>query len=255
VINAKAKLIDRKFTVKSTLVDIPEEYIEEFFEKDYPREVIFVKAIRFKYDPTISVQKPVIRYTIYPFESVKLFCEESFGILLTLASIVLRERYLRSSDPFFFTITPEEFIHYLNKILGSLSSIHINRQLGMRLIENREGLYTLASALGVYASNNSSFAYLHPALFECIPSNLENRITKNNLVQFQRVVSSYSQKAGSIRSFSSVLLLQELFEKELGFIPNYGTASLLRIPIYNLVRKYIPFSKALCLCPEMIRNE
>ena len=248
VVNAKVNLIDRSFAVRRVPVDIPEECFGEFIRKGSPCEVVFVKTMKFKYDPTMGEQKPYIRYTVYPFESVKLFGGEGYGWLLSLASMVLRERYLRSGDPFFFTITPEEFEWYLDKILGPLSHGYINEQFGLRLVESQEGLYTLASLLGVYASDGPTLSYLHPALFECFPSSLEDRIEKNDLVRFQRIASRYGQKAESLRSVSGVLLLQELFEKEFGSILNYRTASMLREPLHNLLNICIPLSKALCLC-------
>jgi hypothetical protein len=247
VINTKAAVIDRNFTVRRILIDIPEKCFDEFIRKEPPYEVIFVKTMRFRYDPT-GKQRPYIRYTIYPFESVKLFGEESYGgRLLTAASMVLRERYLRSSDSFFLAITPEEFKGYLNKILGSLFHGYTNEQFGLRLVESRQGLFALASLLRVYTSDGSSLTYLHPALFECFPSILESQVKKNDLVRFLRIASRYNQKAGSVQSVQKVFLIQELFKEEFGSILDYRTGTLLSASLHNLVNICIPLSRALCL--------
>jgi len=251
VVNTKAAVIDRNFAVRRTRIDIPEKCIDEFIRREPPYEVVFVKAMRFRYDPT-GEQRPYIRYTIYPFESVKLFGGESYGgRLLTVASMVLRERYLRSSDSFFFTITPEEFKWYLNKILSPLFHGYTSEQFSLRLVESREGLYALASLLRVYIPDGSSLTYPHPALFECFPSILESQVKKNDLVRFLRIASRYNQKAGSLQSDQKVFLIQELFKKEFGSILDYRTATLLRAPLYNLVNICIPLSKALCLYSEV----
>jgi hypothetical protein len=251
VVNTKAAVIDRNFAVRRIPVEISEKCIDEFIRGEPPYEVIFVKDMRFRYDPT-SLQRPYIRYTIYPFESVKLFGGESYGgRLLTIASMVLRERYLRSSDSFFFTITPEEFKWYLNKILSPLSHGYASEQFGLRLVESREGLRALASLLSVYTSDGSSLMYLHPALFECFPSILESQVKKNDLIRFMSIASRYNQKAASLQSVQKVFLIQELFKKEFGSILDYRTATLLRVSLHNLVNICIPLSKALCLYPEV----
>lgn len=242
VVNAKVTLIDRSFAVRRISVDIPEKCVGELSRREPPYEVIFVKAMKFRYDPMMS-EKPYIRYMVYPFESVKLFGEESYGWLLSLASMVLRERYLRSSDPFSFTITPEEFKWYLGKVLRLIPKGHANEQLGLRLVQSGDGLYLLASSLRVYARDGPYLSYLHPALLECLPSSLEGRVTKTDLVRFQRIASRYGQKAESLKSLESVFLIQDLFGKEFGSIPDYRTASLLRVSLYNLVKICIPLSK------------
>lgn len=121
VVNAKATVIDRRFNGMRIPIDIPEEYFNEFVGRESPYEVVFVKDISIRYDPTVSEQSPYIRYTVYPFESIKLFGEESYGLPLSIASIVLRELYLRSNDPFYFTVTPKSlkdfWLRYLVRFL------------------------------------------------------------------------------------------------------------------------------------------
>jgi hypothetical protein len=251
VVNTKAAVVDRNFAVRRIPVEISEKCIDELIRREPPYEVIFVKDMRFRYDPT-SEQRPYIRYTIYPFESVKLFGGESYGGgLLTIVSMALRERYLRSSDPFFFTITPEEFKWYLNKILSPLFHGYASGQFGLRLAESREGLSVLASLLRVYTSDGSSLMYLHPALFECFPFILESQVKKNDLIRFMSIASRYNQKAPSLQPVQKVFLIQELFKKEFGSILDYRTATLLRVSLHNLVNICIPLSKALCLYPEV----
>jgi len=251
VINAKATIIDRNFRAKHISIDIPEECFDEFIKKGPPYEVIFVKTMKVRCDPTMIEQRPYIRYTVYPFESIKLFGEESYGWLLTIASIVLREFYLMSSDPFFFTITPKEFQWCLAKILKSLPCGDIE-QFALRLIETKEGLYLLASLLGVYVPEGSFLSYLHPALFECLPFSLKGQVGKDELVRFQRIASEYLAKAESLPRSYSNFLIQELFRREFGSPLDYTTANYLRTALHYLVRTFIPLSKDLCLgCEEV----
>lgn len=245
IINTKATIIDRNFIPRRIPIDIPEEYFDEF-KKEYPYEVLFVKVMKFRYDPTSNEQKPYLRYTIYPFTSTSIFGNENYGWLLSLISIVLRERYLRSDNPFKLTITPEDLKWYLNKIVSTLN-IKVDRQLGLKLIENTNGLLALAFALGVYTSEDSSPSYIHPALIERFPFNFEDQFEKNDLIRFQKVVSMYSQEAGSLNKPNRVFSLQKLFEKEFNYSINFKTAYQLESSLYNLVNVYIPLSKTLNL--------
>ena len=248
IVNVKATLIDRNFTIKHVYLNILEEYFNELIErkKEFPCEVIFVKDIRVGYNSTMSEQKPYVRYMVYPFESIKLFGEESYGPLLSVVSLVLREYYLRSDDPFLFTINPEEFKRCLVKILGSFSYSHID-ELGLKLIESKKGLYTLASLLKVYASDGPMLSYLHPALLECFVSDPKCHFSKNYLVGLQRIVSKYCQESKPFGIVSNISLIQKLFEEELGLVPSYNEAKRLILPLYNLVKVCIPLSKALCM--------
>lgn len=252
VINARAAVIDRRLAVKRVRVDIPDECISEFSSREPPYEVVFVKDMKV-YDPTVG--KPITRYTIYPFESVKLFGEEGYWWLLSVASIVLRERYLMSSDPFYFTITPEEFRWELDRVLRPLSHRRTNGHLGLKLIESMEGLHTLASSLGVYASDGPRLLYVHPALLECLHSCFEGPASRTDLLRFLRIAYRYAQKADSLQSLSSLFFIKDLFEKEFDYIPDYRTASLLRAAFRNLLKICIPLSKTLCSGSEGIRHE
>jgi len=244
VVNTRATLIDRSFSVKRVYLDIPEEYFDKLVGKGPLREVIFIKDTKFSYDPTRSVQRPYIRYVVYPFETIKLFGEESYGLPLSVVSMVLREYYLKSKDLFLFNLTPEEFRRYLVRILSPFSHTQIN-EFGLRLIESRKGLSTLASLLRVYVSDASIFSYLHPALFECFISSLKGRIERNYLIGLQRIASRYVQESEPSRIVSNVLLIQKLFEEELGFTISYSEAERLIIPLHTFVKVCIPLSKAL----------
>lgn len=246
VVNTRATLIDRSFTVKHVYLDISEEYFDQLVRRESPQEVIFIKDAKFSYDPTMSMQRPYIRYMIYPFESIKLFSEESYGLPLSIVSMVLREYYLKSNDPFLFTLTPEEFKKCLVRILSPFPHSQIN-ELGLRLIESRKGLSALASLLRVYVSDGSIFSYLHPALFECFITTLKDRIEKNYLVGLQRIASRYIQESEPSRIISNVLLIQKLFEEELNSTLSYTKAERLIVPLHTFAKVCIPLSKALCM--------
>ena len=243
VVNARATVIDRSFNERRIPIDVPEECFNKLVMGEPPYEVVFVKDIRIRYDPAVSEQKSHIRYTVYPFESIKLFDEKSYGLPLSIVSIVLRELYLRSNDPFYFTVTPEEFKKFLVKILSPFSHDHINK-LGLKLIESRNGIHTLASLLGVYSSDGSLLSYLHPALLECLIG-LERRVEKKYLISLQRIASKYAQEAESLGSLQSVLLIQELFEKEFCSKPSHSIAKRLMASLYSIVKVCIPLSKGL----------
>jgi len=244
VVNTRAILIDRSFAARHVYLDIPEEYFDQFVGRESPREVIFIKDTKFSHDPMMSVQRPYIRYTVYPFESIKLFGEDSYGLLLSIVSMVLREYYLKSSDPFLFTLTPEEFRKCLVGILSPFPYSQIN-ELGLRLIESRKGLSALTSLLRVYVSDGFIFSYLHPALFECFISSLKGRIEKDYLVGLQRIATRYVQESEPSRIVSNVLLIQKLFEEELGFTLSYSKAEGHIIPLHTFVKVCVPLSKAL----------
>jgi hypothetical protein len=245
VVNARATVIDRGFNERRIPVDVPEDCFNELVTGEPPYEVVFVKDIRIRYDPSVSEQKPYIRYTIYPFESIKLFDEKSYGLPLSIVSTVLRELYLRSNDPFYFTVTPEEFKRLLIKILSPFSHDHINK-LGLKLVESRNGIYTLASLLGVYSSDGSLLSYLHPALLECLIG-LERRVEKKYLISLQRIASKCTQEAESLGSLQSVFLIQELFKEEFCYKPSYSVAKRVMVSLYNIVKTCIPLSKGLGL--------
>ena len=243
-VNAKAFVIDRNFNLRSIRhVDVPVECIGQLVGKESTHEVVFVKDMRLRYEPALNEQSPYIRYTVYPFESINIFGGENYGPLLSITSMVLREFYLRSSDPFYFTLTLDEFKKYLAKILNRFPFSHAN-ELGLKLIESREGLITLLSLLGVYDSYGRSFLYLHPALLECYLYNIKGKINKTNLRRLQRIVYEYYQKAGSLTSHQELFLIRDSFKKEFGFDPNYSGAQRFIRSFYNLVNLCIPLSKS-----------
>jgi len=247
IINVRTKVIDRSFTVRHLSVDVPEEYFNDLVGKAVPHEIIFVKYMKF-IDPALTM-RPYIRYTIYPFEFVKLFSEESYGWLLSMLSIVLREYYLKSSDPFLFTIKPEEFRNYLVKILSLFSHNYAN-ELGLTLIKNKEWFHNLASMLGVYASNGVSLLYLHPALLSCFPPNLENVFDKDYLMHLQKIAFEYNKVVESHKNTDLILLVQNMFRDEFKYNLNFSEAIQFNMALHNLVKVCIPLSKALCLGGE-----
>jgi len=210
--------------------------------------VVFVKDIRLN-APTINEPRPYVRYTVYPFESVKVLGGENYGPLLTITSIILRACYLKSKDPFYFTLTSDEFKQYLTKIFRQLPYSHTN-ELGLKLVESREGLKVLLSLLGVYDLDGQFFIYFHPALLECFLSNLKGPINKNNLVRIQRIVYNCYKKADSFTKLSGLSLIKDLFKKEFGIVPNDGQAIKLIQAVFSVVDLCIPLSKFFNSWPE-----
>jgi hypothetical protein len=241
VVNVKASIIDRNFNLKHILVDVPEECIEQLMSSESFHEVVFVKDIKLN-APTINGQKPYIRYTVYPFESVKVLGGENYGPLLTITSIILRDRYLRSKDPFYFILSLGEFKQYLAKIFRQFPFAHTN-EFGLKLVESEEGLKILLSSLGVYDLDGRSFLYFHPALLECLLSNLKCPINKNNLVRLQRIVYKCYKKADSFTQLSGISLIKDLFKREFGIVPNDGQAVKLIQAVFSVVELCIPLSK------------
>jgi hypothetical protein len=242
VVNVKASIIDRNFNLKHILVDVPEECIEQLTSSESFHEVVFIKDIRLN-APTINEQRPYIRYTVYPFESVKVLGGENYGPLLSITSMILRDCYLRSQDPFYFTLTSDEFKQYLAKIFRHFPYSHAN-ELGLKLVESREGLKVLLSILGVYDLDDQFFLYLHPSLLECFLFNLEGRINKNNLLRLQRIVYRYYQEADFLTQLDGIFLIRDLFEKEFGFILHHSQAVKLIQAVYSVVNLCIPLSKS-----------
>jgi hypothetical protein len=248
VFNVKASIIDRNFNLKHILVDVPEEYIDQLMSSESFHEVVFVKDIRLN-APTINEQRPYVRYTVYPFESVKVLGGENYGLLLTITSIILRVCYLRSKDPFYFTLTSDEFKQYLAKIFRQFPYSHTN-ELGLKLVESREGLKVLLSLLGVYDLDGQFFIYFHPALLECFLSNLKGPINKNNLIRIQRIVYNCYKKADSFTKLSGISLIKDLFRKEFGIVPNDSQAIKLIQAVFSVIDLCIPLSKFFNSWPE-----
>ena len=248
VVNVKASIIDRNFNLKHILVDVPEECIEQLMSSESIHEVIFVKDIKLN-ALKINEQKPHIHYMVYPFESVKVLGGENYGPLLTITSIILRDCYLRSKDPFYFTLTPDEFKQYLAKIFRQFPCSHTN-ELGLKLVESREGLKVLLSLLGVYDLNGQFFIYFHPALLECFLSNLKGPINKNNLIRIQRIVYNCYKKADSFTKLSGISLIKDLFKKEFGIVPNDSQAIKLIQAVFSVIDLCIPLSKFFNSWPE-----
>ncbi|MEM2703318.1 MAG: hypothetical protein QXR45_09170 [Candidatus Bathyarchaeia archaeon] len=250
VLNAKAFIIDHHFLIKQTTVDIPVEYSDSIFEKDVqkPLEVIFVRFVRVKYDPTTVDQKPYIRYVIYPFDSVKMFGPESFGSVLTLSSMKLRESYLQSKNPFDTNITPQDLVRSL-RVMTQLPYISTKRdELAFRLLGSREGAKILASLLGIYefGNNHVTFKYIHPALLECFLTTIKDNVNQTELACFFRVALKYLEdKLKSPSSYISPFLIEDLFYKEFRTNINFATAKLLRKYFFHLMHLVIPLSKGL----------
>lgn len=241
-INIKATILDRYFNAKRIPVDMPDEAYREIIQKEPPYQVVFVKKINVKFNPTGNPEIR-LRYKAYPFESLKLFSGENYGWLLTATSIILRECYLKSPEPLSFTLSPEEFRVKLRKIYSLLFLNYRNKELGLDLTENKEGINTLASILGVYAPHDQTILYLHPALIECFISMAKNPIDKNSLIQFQRNVYIYSymlQKS----SIQKIFKIQELFKTKLKEAEN------LEVMLNKLLNVVIPLSKTLKSLPE-----
>jgi hypothetical protein len=246
--NAKAYVIDRNFEVRETPVDIPQDYAAEVFTKrrNEPSEAIFIKFVRIKHDPTIKDQKPYIRYVIYPFESIKLFRSESFGTVLSLASIKLRESYLRSKHPFNITLTSKDLVKSLETLVKLPFGSFIGDEFVFKLLESDEGMRMLALGLGLYEYENSTFKYIHPSLFECVLTTLKNRISKIELKGLLRIGERYlEERSQQPESPISPITIEELFKEELGIRINFGEAKLFARSLYYLTNVIIPLSKGL----------
>jgi hypothetical protein len=250
VFNARAFIIDKHFLIKQTHVDIPQDYSDNIFTNgtNKPLDVIFVKFVRVKYDPTTVDQKPYIRYVVYPFDSVKMFGSENFGSVVTLASMKLRESYLRSKHPFDTNLTPQDLVRSL-EVMTQLPYISTKRdELALRLLGNREWAKTLALSLGIYefGNNDVTFKYIHPALLECFLMIIKNNINQTKLACFLRLASKYlEEKSTSPASYISPFLIEDLFYKEFGTNINFGTAKLLGKYFFHLMHLVIPLSKGL----------
>jgi hypothetical protein len=258
----KAIIIDRNFISYNKSVDIHEKYFDEFVQNKSIYEIILIKILNVRFNSIMNEQDRHIRYVLYPVqhESIKkLFGEENYGLSLTIASIVLRNFYLRSNHPFSFIVTPDDFKEYLIKIDkefkkltktdGLFSNDNIN-QLGFKLFDNNEGLHVLASILGVYTYtiDDSKFSHLHPALFECLLS-LENKIKEidfNTLTKLYNITSKLLESEESNQEFTlqKTFLIQKLFKDESNDNITYEDAKRFARNIYKL-RKYILFSKEL----------
>jgi hypothetical protein len=250
VLNARAHIIDRNFSVKQTPVDIPQDYANEIFAKGRhePLEVIFVRSVSLKYDSATEEQKPYIRYAIYPFESVKLFGFEEFGSVLSLASMKLRENYLQSKHPFNTSLTPRDLIGSL-AVLAQLPFVSTKHdELAFRLLETKQGAEAFTLALGVYeyGNENATFRYIHPALLECFLMNFKTDLDQTKLTGLLRIAEKYlAEKSRSPTSYISPLFIEELFSEEFGTTIKFSEAKLLGKFLFRLTNLVIPLSKGL----------
>ena len=238
IVNVKATIIDRDIKLRNIPVDIPQEHIKEFTERKSPCESIFIKRISLVGRSGSESLKLYKRYTVYPFGSIKLFKEEGYGHLLTAISIILRNRYLKSEDPFFITLTLGELKDKMRLLFRGTSE-----ELGLRLLESREGLNNLVSLLEVYNAENSSFLYLHPAFIELfyLLMDHEGKFARESLLQFiKAIISRYYKITGSPTPAQF-----KKFCEELSIVNLTGKDARLRLLLDGIRDFYVPLSKFL----------
>jgi len=241
IVNIRSTIIDRDLKHRNILIDIPQEYLEEFIERKYLCESIFVKRVWLRGYPESGSLKPYKRYTVYPFSSAELFKEESYGRLLTAMSIILRDSYLKSRNPLSLALTPRELKDKMRSFLHGVPG----KELGLRLLESEEGLSRLVSLLEVYYPEDSSFLYLHPVLIECfyILAGRKGKLTRENLLHFLKAVSRYYSTSKPLTPAQ----FKEFYEK-LASITGFAEGEAkLRILMDSIRDPCIPLSKFLYL--------
>ena len=240
VVNARATVIDRNIKLRNIPIDVPQEYIKDFTERRSPCESIFIKRVLLRRNPEFGNLKPYKRYTVYPLSSAKLFKEEGYGRLLTALSIVLRDSYLKSTGYFSLPLAPKELKDKMRLFFRNASG----EELGLRLLENKEGLNKLISLLGVYYPEDSSFLYLHPILIECfnlLTEDSKDKLTKENLLLFLKNTLEYYKTT----ELPTPAQFKRFYENLSSVISFTGREVKLRLFLDGIRSFYIPLSKFL----------
>ncbi|MEM2294216.1 MAG: hypothetical protein QXX41_13170 [Nitrososphaerota archaeon] len=164
----KVNILDNTLNSKLCYCLLPKEN-SHLIENKSLTEAVIIKRIRI-YDE-YTQKHPSFQILLYPLNSSALFDDEYSNIVITIASIVLRRKYLESSEPLSLEATLEKIKREMVDVFHSpfFKQHKLNWDtIAFRLLQKWEGIKIILESLGVYQIINNVLFYLHPSLIESL---------------------------------------------------------------------------------------
>ena len=240
-----AKILDSNLSIRRVCFYISSDSLEHIKDK-LVTEAIVSKYFRI-YKPG-HPGKSFCRLSLYPFDSTEVFKGEVPGVLVTVASIVLRSLYFRSNE--LIRLEPElsDIRNFILQIFRQKPfSRYSCETLGFRLLETLEGTRILLELLGVYDTKATKVTFIHPSLIECVYSFL-NGIHVLGYDEIKKAATLLAEIINSNRislDMSNVFNVQEIFEKNMGLRLTFKNAKELLSSLRVAKKTIIPLSKQL----------
>ena len=240
-IPVEARLLDANLRTGYVHSELPSEYAD-YTNQNGVYEVIVVKHFRAGGQPF----RP--RFSLYPFDSSKLFRDASFGVLPTALSICLRKAYMDSNG-----LGLNIGIPGLRSLVTEVLKLDIFNSydwsdVASRTIVSDSGLKILIELLGLYPLEEGQFFFLHPGFAEILPS-VEEETRSSDLSSLRsslmKVFEAYSS-LGAEMTMGSTFALQARLRNAFGVQLSFPAAKVVNGIMDAMKRSTIPMSKFLC---------
>ncbi|HEC86984.1 MAG TPA: hypothetical protein ENI49_03845 [Thermoplasmatales archaeon] len=173
----------------------------------------------------VNKNKLSFRIRAYPFKSTDLF-QDFPGILISVASLVLRLEYLKSR--LLNIVELQSIQEIIQKIFRRPPfSQFSHNEIGFHILDRDDGIQIIASLLGVYKIHNHNLIYLHPSLIECLSLLTDiTEVDQNKLHEGMEILANIlvTDLANGKVSPELAFKLQKIWEDRLNEKVNYKTA-------------------------------
>jgi hypothetical protein len=237
-------ILDSDLSVKRVKCYIPRDSLEEIKSRPVTEAII---SKRFKVYKPRSAQRSFYLISLYPFESTEIFRENVPGVLVTVASIILRSLYFRSSQ---LTMLEAGLPEIRNLILWTFKRRPFDKYpwetLGSRLLGTLEGTRMLLELLGVYTVQATKVMFIHPSLVECAYSLLGGyNLHHEEIKAVSTLLAEMIDHLQTSYELKSIFDLQEVFKEKLGLRLGFQDAKKLLGLLRIIKNTIIPLSKQL----------
>jgi len=245
LVKITANILDSNLSIRKADCYIPCDLLEYIKDKSIMEAIVLKHFIIYK--PEYS-KKSLSRLLLYPFDSTELFKGEIPGVLITVASIVLRSLYFRSNE---LTRLEPELSDIRNFILKIFRYKPFSRYsyetLGSRLLETTEKTQILLELLGVYDTEATKVTFIHPSLIECVYSflNESHALGYDEIKKSAMLLSKIINNNRVSLDMNTVFNVQEIFEKKIRLRLTYKDAIDLLKSLRLAKETIIPLSKKL----------
>jgi len=243
-VQAFVNVLDSDLSIKRVKCYISRESLEEIKGKPVA-EVIISK--RFKVHKLRHPELSSYSLSLHPFESTKVFEEGIPSILTTVASIILRSLYFRSSGVVALDARLPEI---RDLIIGAFARRPFDnyswKTLGSQLLKTLEGTQLLLELLGVYRVQDDKVMFIHPSIVECALSFLSDYgLSYEEIRDASMLLAEMIDRGQTSQRMSDVFNVQEMFKEKMGLNISFKDARELVGSLHVIRSTIIPLSKRL----------
>jgi len=243
-VQASVNILDSDLSIKEVKCYISRESLEEI-KGNLVTEVIISK--RFKIYRSGHPKLSSFSLSLHPFESTKVFKEDVPSILITVASMILRSLYFRSSEAIKLKVRLPEIRDLIIKVFARKPFDNYPwKTLDSQLLKTLEGTRLLLELLGVYRVRDDKVMFIHPSIVECALSFLSDYgMSYEEIRDASMLLAEMIDSGQTSQGMSDVFNIQEVFKESMGLNLSFQDARELLGSLHVVRNTIIPLSKRL----------